>query len=161
MERKLQKIITKENKIYKNIGDNMIKKICISGGMDPIHIGHVRMILDSKKYGDVVVILNSDDWLLRKKGYIFMPWEERAEIIRSISGVFSVEKVDDFDGTVCEALERLRPDYFGNGGDRKSYNTPEGELCTKIGIEMVWELGGEKIQSSSDLVKNKKLYTNK
>jgi cytidyltransferase-like protein len=136
----------------------MNKKICISGGMDPIHIGHVRMILDSRKYGDVIVILNSDDWLFRKKGYIFMPWEERAEIIRSISGVFSVEKVDDSDGTVCEALERIKPDYFGNGGDRKSNNTPEGNICSELNIEMIWGLGGEKIQSSSDLVKNKKLY---
>lgn len=132
------------------------KTICLSGGMDPIHIGHVRMILDAAKYGDVVVILNSDDWLLRKKGYCFMPWEERKEILLSIRGVKEVSSVNDDDGTVCEALKRIKPDYFGNGGDRKQNNTPEGSLCNDLGIEMIWNLGGEKIQSSSDLVKNSK-----
>ena len=65
----------------------MVKKIVVSGGFDPIHIGHVRMILEASHEGDVIVIANSDEWLQRKKGYVFMPWEERAEIIRSIRGV--------------------------------------------------------------------------
>ena len=60
----------------------MSKTIMVSGGFDPIHIGHVRMILDASEHGDVIVVANSDDWLMRKKGYIFMPWEERAEVIR-------------------------------------------------------------------------------
>ena len=85
-----------------------------------------------------------------------MSWEERAEIISSISGVSKVVEVDDSDGTVCNALRILKPDFFGNGGDRKSDNTPEGELCKELGIELVWNLGGEKIQSSSDLVKSVK-----
>ena len=124
----------------------------VSGGFDPIHVGHVRMILDAASYGNVIVVANSDDWLMRKKGYIFMPWEERAEIISSIKGVISVERVDDSDNSVCEAIGRLRPDYFANGGDRKIGNTPEVELCTKLGINLVWNVGGEKVQSSSDLV---------
>jgi cytidyltransferase-like protein len=131
----------------------MKKTIAVSGGFDPIHVGHVRMILDATKYGDVIVILNSDDWLLRKKGYVFMPFEERCEIVRSISGVVRTESVDDLDNTVCEALSRINPDIFGNGGDRTSTNTPEQNLCNRIGIEMMWGLGGGKIQSSSDLVK--------
>ena len=132
------------------------KVICVSGGMDPIHKGHIRMIKEASNYGEVVVILNSDAWLLRKKGFSFMSWEERAEIISSISGVSKVVEVDDSDGTVCNALRILKPDFFGNGGDRKSDNTPEGELCKELGIELVWNLGGEKIQSSSDLVKSVK-----
>lgn len=128
------------------------KTIMVSGGFDPIHVGHVRMILDASRYGNVIVVANSDDWLMRKKGYVFMPWEERAEIISSIRGVISVERVDDSDNSVCEAIERLRPDYFANGGDRKIGNTPEVDLCSNLGINLIWNVGGEKIQSSSDLV---------
>ena len=130
----------------------MNKKIMVSGGFDPIHIGHVRMILEAAQHGDVIVVANSDDWLMRKKGYIFMPWEERAEIISSIRGVLRVEQVDDSDNTVCEAIERCRPDVFANGGDRKGDNTPEVALCDKLGIDLMWNVGGGKIQSSSDLV---------
>ena len=130
----------------------MSKTIMVSGGFDPIHIGHVRMILEASEHGDVVVVANSDDWLMRKKGYVFMPWEERAEIIRSIKGVIRVERVDDSDNSVCEAIERCRPDAFANGGDRKGNNTPEVALCESLGIDLVWNVGGGKIQSSSDLV---------
>lgn len=130
------------------------KKIMLSGGFDPIHIGHVRMILDASNYGDVVVALNSDEWLMRKKGYVFMPWSERSEIIMAIRGVTEVVTVDDSDDSVCEALARVRPYYFANGGDRKLLNIPEADLCNNLGITMVWNVGGEKIQSSSDLVAN-------
>lgn len=128
------------------------KIVCVSGGMDPIHVGHARMILEASKFGDVVVILNSDQWLLRKKGFSFMPWEERAEILRAIRGVADVVRVNDEDGTVCEALRRIKPDYFANGGDRKNENTPEVSLCLELDIKMLWCVGGEKIQSSSELV---------
>jgi glycerol-3-phosphate cytidylyltransferase-like family protein len=114
------------------------------------------MIKEASDYGEVVVVLNSDAWLLRKKGFSFMSWDERAEIISSISGVSKVIPVDDTDGTVCQALREIKPDYFGNGGDRKENNTPEGDVCKEFGIQMIWNLGGEKIQSSSDLVKNVK-----
>tara|TARA_R110001599_G_C12012177_1_gene638123 strand:+ start:200 stop:607 length:408 start_codon:yes stop_codon:yes gene_type:complete len=130
----------------------MKKTIMVSGGFDPIHIGHIRMILDAVKHGEVVVVANSDDWLMRKKGYVFMSWEERAEIIRSIRGVVRVEHVDDSDNSVCEAIQRCRPDAFANGGDRKGNNTPEVALCDKLGIDLVWNVGGGKIQSSSKLV---------
>ena len=134
--------------------------IAVSGGFDPVHIGHIRMIQDASRYGDVMVIINSDDWLMRKKGYVFMPWKERAEIMGNIKGVKIVTQVDDSDGTVCEALKRHRPDAFANGGDRKTQNTPEMDVCEELGIQMMWAVGGNnKPQSSSWLVN--KLKENK
>ena len=56
--------------------------VCVSGGFDPVHIGHLRMIQEASQYGEVIVIVNSDEWLMRKKGYIFMPFKERCEILR-------------------------------------------------------------------------------
>ena len=131
--------------------------IAVSGGFDPVHIGHIRMIADASRYGDVLVIINSDDWLMRKKGYVFMPFEERVEVMGNIKGVQYVTKVDDSDGSVCEALSRMKPDVFANGGDRKKHNTPEMDLCDHIGIEMMWCVGGSnKPQSSSWLINNLK-----
>ena len=130
------------------------KTIVISGGMDPVHIGHVKMIKAAAELGRVIVVLNSDEWLVRKKGYAFMSFEERKYLLENIKGVSEVSDVDDSDGTVCEALQRLKPNMFGNGGDRTSDNTPEKEVCLDNGIQMVWNLGGEKIQSSSDLVRD-------
>tara|TARA_B100001093_G_C26812003_1_gene1007981 strand:+ start:830 stop:1279 length:450 start_codon:yes stop_codon:yes gene_type:complete len=143
-------------KIY--IRRNMRRKvIAVSGGFDPVHIGHIRMIKEASEYGDVLVVINSDDWLMRKKGYVFMPWKERAEIMGNIKGVIMVTSVDDSNGTVCEALVRCKPDAFANGGDRKEKNTPEMDLCEHIGIEMLWQIGGgDKPQSSSWLVNNLK-----
>lgn len=132
------------------------KLIAVSGGFDPIHVGHVRMIRAAAELGEVLVIANSDEWLMRKKGFVFMPYEERAEILESIEGVFSVARADDEDDTVCSSLAVLRPDVFANGGDRKNNNTPEVALCEKLGIKMVWNVGGGKVQSSSDLVSNAK-----
>jgi cytidyltransferase-like protein len=131
-----------------------MKTIALSGGFDPTHVGHLRMMQEASKFGHVIIILNSDVWLMRKKGYIFMSYEERKEILEGFSCVSEVVSVDDSDNTVCEAIDRLRPDYFGNGGDRKNDNVPELDLCKKLGIELVWNLGGPKIQSSSDLVQS-------
>jgi len=130
------------------------KTIMVSGGFDPLHIGHLRMIKEAAKYGKVIVVANSDAWLLRKKGYIFMPWTERKEIIEGYAEVDRVEAVDDSDGSVCEAIRRLRPTYFANGGDRTNKNTPEMAVCDELGITMLWEVGGGKIQSSSEMVAN-------
>ena len=129
------------------------KTIMVSGGFDPVHIGHVQMIQEAAQWGDVIVIINSDEWLLRKKGYVFMPWNERAYIMRNIQGVSLVAGVKDDDGTVCHALGYHRPDAFANGGDRKKENTPEMDLCDELGIQMFWGIGGkDKPQSSSWLV---------
>ena len=92
------------------------------------------------------------NWDAKKIKYVF---EERKEILLGFSSIYDVVKVDDSDDTVCEALRRIKPDFFGNGGDRKSDNVPEIDLCQKLGIKLVWNLGGDKIQSSSDLVSNK------
>jgi len=129
------------------------KTVMVSGGFDPVHIGHIRMIIEASKYGDVIVVANSDDWLFRKKGFVFMSFDQRAEILASIKGVVKVTGVDDHDGTVCEAISREKPDYFANGGDRKKHNTPEQALCRHLDIEMLWGVGGDdKANSSSKLV---------
>jgi len=137
------------------------KTIMVSGGFDPLHIGHLRMIKEAAQHGKVIVVVNSDAWLLRKKGFIFMPFEERKEIIEGYTEVDRVEAVDDSDGTVCEALWRLKPTYFANGGDRTSNNTPEMRVCEQLGIEMLWSVGGGKIQSSSEMVANATTKRNK
>jgi D-beta-D-heptose 7-phosphate kinase/D-beta-D-heptose 1-phosphate adenosyltransferase len=126
--------------------------VMVSGGLDPIHSGHVAMILEAATFGEVVVVLNSDDWLVKKKGYKFMSFDERAAICQGLKGVKFVSAVKDEDGTVCEALERLKPDFFANGGDRKKENTPELRKCKELGIKMLWNIGGGKTQSSSVLV---------
>lgn len=124
----------------------------LSGGMDPLHVGHLRMIKEASNYGQVIVALNSDEWLMRKKGYVFMPLEDRLEIVAGLRWVSATVPVIDTDDTVCKTIAYYHPTYFGNGGDRKSGNTPEVELCNKKGIELIWSLGGGKIRSSSDLV---------
>lgn len=133
------------------------KTVCISGGFDPVHVGHLRMIRGAKRLtngGKLIIIVNSDEWLQRKKGYVFMPFEERREILLSFRGVDGVSSVDDKDDTVCEALKRIHPDIFANGGDRKEGNVPEYKICDNLDIEMVYNIGGEKVQSSSNLVAN-------
>lgn len=116
-----------------------------------MHVGHLRMFKEAAKYSDLVVIVNSDEWLTRKKGKPFMVYDDRAEIISELKCVSAVVEADDDDGTVCTTLDRLRPDCFANGGDRTKHNTPEGELCQKLGIKQLFNIGGEKIRSSSEL----------
>lgn len=141
-----------------------VKWVAVSGGFDPIHIGHVRMFKMAKSHGDkLVVILNNDNWLMKKKGFVFMKEKERAEIIRSIVGVDRVyitkHKKNDRDTSVCKALEILKPTIFANGGDRKNkLDIPEMHTCQANGIQMQFGMGGGKIQSSSWLtnkIKNK------
>lgn len=132
------------------------KLVAISGGFDPVHVGHVRMIAEAARIGDVIIIANSDAWLMRKKGYVFMKYDERQEILYNFKGVIDVVEAKDDDDSVCKTLEKIKPDIFANGGDRKSDNVPEVALCNKLGIELVWNAGGDKIQSSSELVANTK-----
>jgi cytidyltransferase-like protein len=135
------------------------KKVCVSGGFDPLHVGHVRMIQEASKLGDLFVIINNDNWLMSKKGYVFMPENERKEIVEAIKGVKGVlttnHAVNDPDRSVCRELKEIKPDIFCNGGDRTDKNTPEKELCERLGIEQVYNVGGGKVQSSSDLVKRR------
>jgi D-beta-D-heptose 7-phosphate kinase/D-beta-D-heptose 1-phosphate adenosyltransferase len=132
----------------------------VSGGFDPIHVGHLRMFEASAKLGSLYVILNSDDWLTRKKGKYFMTYEHRKEIIEGFACVEEVIPVDDADNTVLKGLQWLFDEFsdeyhliFCNGGDRVADNVPEHILCEKLGIECVWNVGGGKVESSSDLVK--------
>ena len=125
----------------------MTKRIALSGGFDPIHPGHIAMIEEAQKYGEVHLIVNSDAWLIRKKGFYFQPWHDRKKVLEAYTP--HIHEVNDTDGTVCEALARIQPDYFGNGGDRVKTNTPELNLCEELGIEPVFELGGGKYSSSS------------
>ena len=127
--------------------------VCVSGGFDPLHIGHLEMFRNAAKHGKLVVILNSDRWLLRKKGFVFLNWQQRSSIIGDLRYVHAVAEVNDDDNTVCEALARIKPRYFANGGDRKSDNTPETTLCAQLGIEPLWNMGGGKLDSSSDVAR--------
>ncbi len=126
-----------------------MKRIAISGGFDPLHPGHIALIEEAKKFGELHIIVNSDDWLVRKKGFYFQPLHDRKKILEAYTP--HVHEVNDADGTVSEALARIRPDYFGNGGDVTEMNVPELSLCEELGIEPVFELGGEKYASSSAL----------
>jgi D-beta-D-heptose 7-phosphate kinase/D-beta-D-heptose 1-phosphate adenosyltransferase len=129
--------------------------VMVSGGFDPVHAGHIRLIRAAAKHGDVIVIANSDNWLYRKKGFVFMDFNARAEILNAIKGVIMVDSVDDADGTVCEAIYRHKPTYFANGGDRGRSNTPEQSVCEDLGVELLWGIGGDKkLASSSDLVES-------
>lgn len=129
-----------------------MKIVCISGGFDPIHEGHINLIEEASQYGNLVVILNSDDWLVRKKGRYVMSWKSRARILAAMRNVSWVANVLDDDGTVCDALRRIKPDFFANGGDRTMENTPELQLCTELKIKPLFGVGGEKIASSSEII---------
>lgn len=132
--------------------------MAVSGGFDPVHIGHVRMFEQAKALGDeLVVILNNDNWIKKKKGYAFMPDKERKEVIEALRVVDRVfltrHKPNPKDMSVSKELRILKPDIFANGGDRKSDNTPEVAVCDEIGCAMVFNLGrGGKVQSSSWLL---------
>jgi D-beta-D-heptose 7-phosphate kinase/D-beta-D-heptose 1-phosphate adenosyltransferase len=132
--------------------------VAVSGGFDPVHIGHVRMFNEAKKLGDeLVVILNNDNWLRAKKGYTFMPEHERKEIIEAFDAVDRVivtsHPEDPSDMSVCDELKMLRPHIFANGGDRTNKNVPEIPVCEEIECQMVYNIGqGGKVQSSSWLV---------
>ena len=131
--------------------------VCTSGGFDPVHIGHISLFNAAKQLagegGKHIVILNGDGWLRRKKGKAFMPAEERREILRNLASVDDVIIWDDGRDDVSLALEKIKPDIFANGGDRIHENTPEVAVCKKFGIKMEFNIGGEKMRSSSELLR--------
>lgn len=133
--------------------------VAVSGGFDPIHPGHIRLFAEAKALGDkLVVILNNDNWLRKKKGYVFMTEKERKEVIEAIRYVDEViitrHKPNVEDTSVAEELRRLKPDVFANGGDRDSRKRiPEAGVCDRVGCKLVFNVGeGGKVQSSSWLV---------
>lgn len=136
--------------------------VAVSGGFDPPHIGHIRLFKKARKLGDeLVVVLNNDNWLMAKKGYVFMPERERKELLEALSSVNRVlitkHPSNPKDMSVCHELLELRPHIFANGGDRNKNNIPEVAVCNKIGCRMIFNVGaGGKVQSSSWLLENYK-----
>ncbi len=132
--------------------------VAVSGGFDPVHIGHVRLFERAKALGTkLVVILNNDNWLTKKKHHIFMTQDERREVIAGLRAVDEVvlteHGVDPTDMSVCDALRKVRPHIFANGGDRHQHNIPEVPVCEEIGAKMIFNIGeGGKVQSSSWLL---------
>ena len=150
------KILTTNVLLYIYMSKKSI--VCVSGYFDPIHIGHLEYFKKSKLIGDeLMVIVNNDEQAKLKKGKPFMPVNERIEIIKELKCVDYVVKSIDKDRTVCKTLETLnpKPDYFCNGGDQNNNTIPETEICNKVGIELR-DGFGDKIQSSSWLIKGKK-----
>ena len=141
--------------------------IIVSGGFDPVHKGHIRMFREAANLGHQVIIgLNSDEWLTRKKGKPFMEFEERKEILEGFKYINQVLSFDDTDDTASDIIRVVHDIfdyqdidlqiYFANGGDRTTDNVPEMDICKELGVEMLWGVGGGKIQSSSWLIDGKK-----
>ena len=141
----------------------------VSGGFDPVHIGHVRLFQEAKKLGDeLVVVINNDNWKRQKRKHVFMPEHERKEIIEAFACVDRViltnhrkDPKTPRDMSVVKELQEIRPHVFANGGDRNEEDAKNPssslyydiEACKILGIEMVFNVGqGGKIQSSSWLV---------
>lgn len=129
--------------------------IC-SGGYDPIHSGHISMCNAAKDLGDILIVgVNSDAWLVRKKGQAFMPWQERATIVGNLKSVDQVVKFNDDDGTACDLLEQVKSMYplheiiFANGGDRTAVNIPEMIVDN---VEFIFGVGGEDKKNSSSWI---------
>lgn len=123
-----------------------------SGYFDPFHAGHLELFELAKKLGDkLIVAVNNDSQTMQKKGFVFMPAEEKVKIIQAIKWVDEVIISIDKDQTQCETLRLVKPDIFAKGGDRYAYEIPESSVCKELGIKIIDGLGA-KIQSSSDLV---------
>jgi cytidyltransferase-like protein len=127
--------------------------VAVSGAFDPIHMGHIRYIREAAKLGDrLVVILNKDDFLMKKKGFVFWPFEERKEILENIKGVDEVVAAVDEDQTVRKTLELVKPDIFAKGGDGMgTARIPEVDTCKSIGCKVVTNVGGGRLRSDSEL----------
>ena len=139
--------------------------IClVTGGFDPIHSGHLRYFEDAKTFSDRLVVgLNSNEWLIRKKGQYFLPWYERADIISHLDMVDSVISWDDADDSACGAISKCLEKYvvefnsdkvvFCNGGDRAEGNTPELDAFENDDrVLFVWGVGGNNKMNSSSLI---------
>ncbi len=131
--------------------------VATSGGFDPIHPGHVTCIVESKAYGDtLVVIVNGDDFLIAKKGKAFQDVDTRAAIVSAIRGVDYVVKFEvKDDPTVAQALRAVRPNIFTKGGDRvagQSLPAAEEAACRDFDIKIIDGVGRSKVWSSSDFL---------
>ena len=140
----------------------MTKYYIVSGGFDPIHEGHISMIKASKQRSDgVIVLVNSDEWLSRKKGKNFMSFKTRLTICQNLKGVIDAFGFDDSDNSASDGLRKARKKYpnaslvFANGGDRTLENIPEAQTADECNIDLEFGVGGEnKANSSSWILKN-------
>jgi len=134
----------------------------VSGGFDPVHSGHISMINEAAALGRVVVLLNSDEWLTRKKGKPFMPFAERKNILENFKNVTMVLGFDDLDNTAIDGLERVKslypnhPIVFCNGGDRTKENIPEMQVND---ISFAFGIGGSHKANSSSWILRDALAT--
>lgn len=137
-----------------------MKIVLVTGGFDPLHSGHLSYFNAAKQLGDILVVaLNSDSWLARKKGQPFLPFSERLELVRNLRMVDMVieSEFNDSDGSSKDAIRRLREHYpndtiiFANGGDRTSSNIPEMDIVDN-NLEFVFGIGGENKQNSSSQI---------
>lgn len=137
-------------------------KVAVSGYFNPLHVGHIEMIEKAKKLGDKLIVIVNNDLQVKLKGSVpFMSLKDRVKIMSSLKSVDEVFVAIDKDKTVCKSLEKLKPDIFANGGDRKSIgDVPEYDICQKNNIKMVDGLG-KKIRASSKLIAQAKKKNNK
>lgn len=139
-----------------------MKYYIISGGFDPIHEGHIELIKASAKASDgVIVLVNSDEWLMRKKGKAFQNFNTRRVICENFKGVLEAIGFDDADNSASDGIRKVRAKYpndelcFANGGDRGSGNIREDDVCKKCNVELVFGVGGDnKANSSSWILQN-------
>jgi cytidyltransferase-like protein len=134
----------------------MSKIVLVTGGFDPIHSGHVEYLRAAKQFGDVLVVgLNSDEWLQRKKGRAFMPWAERYAVVSKIKYVDQTTYWDDSDGSAIKLIEDYKKQYpndeiiFANGGDRTAQNIPE-MVCKDVTFK--FGVGGQNKANSSSWI---------
>ena len=138
----------------------MKRIVLITGGFDPLHSGHIAYIKAARELGDSLIVgVNSDEWLRRKKGQEFMPWEERATIIAALHNVDRVINFDDSDNSAKDAIRKVREIYpqaqiiFANGGDRTKENIPEMDLLEEmLYLDFVFGVGGEDKKNSSSWI---------
>lgn len=131
-----------------------MSRVVTSGYFNPLHKGHLALFREAKKLGDeLIVIINNDEQVKLKGSKTFMDQNERAEIVSAIKYVDKVIVSIDFDSTVCKTLEALKPDVFAKGGDSTFENIPEFKTCEEMGCRVYIDVGGKKIQSSSELKK--------
>ena len=132
--------------------------VLVSGGFDPLHSGHVKLIEHASKYGGVVVLLNSDEWLKKKKGSEFLNYKERKIIMLALKNVIDVLDFDDSDTTSIQGIKKAIEKYphhnlkFANGGDRNNKSTPEISFCKNNRVETLWGVGGDIKKNSSSWI---------
>jgi len=133
-----------------------MKIVLATGGFDPVHSGHISYLKAAKEMGDILIVgLNSDEWLERKKGNAFMPWNERLNIVNNLQMVDEVFTFMDDDDTAINFIKQVRAHYptdrllFANGGDRTTENVPEMVVDD---VEFVFGVGGEDKKNSSSWI---------